>query len=126
MTIRFLAVARQELDSAIAWYERQSPGLGYEFLDELDRVVRRVSAYPQSSAELARGLRRALFSRFPYGLIYGIDADSLIVVAVAHLHRRPRYWIDRLGAEGERQDGEFQVSDRPAGKPTPTRRARKR
>jgi len=126
VTIRFLAVARQELDGAVAWYERQSPGLGYEFLDELDRVVRRISAHPQSNAELTQGLRRALFSRFPYGLVYGIDADSIVVVAVAHLHRRPRYWIDRLGTEDEGQGSEFRVSDRPAGKPTPTRRARKR
>jgi len=124
MTIRFLAVARRELDDTVAWYERQSRGLGYEFLDELDRVVRRINAYPESSAELTRGLRRALLSRFPYGLVYGIDADSIIVVAVAHLHRRPRYWIDRLTTDDEGQDNEFRVSDRPAAKRARPRRIR--
>jgi hypothetical protein len=117
VTIRFLAVARRELDDTVEWYERQSHGLGYEFLDELDRVVRRINAYPESSAELTRGLRRALLGRFPYGLIYGIDAGSIIVVAVAHLHRRPRYWIDRLTAEDEGRNNEFRVSDRPADRP---------
>ena len=48
MTIRFLSVARRELDDAFAWYERQSAGLGYEFLDELDRVARRIRTYPDS------------------------------------------------------------------------------
>lgn len=36
MKIRFLSIAGQELDDAFAWYERQSAGLGYEFLDEVD------------------------------------------------------------------------------------------
>lgn len=97
MKIRFLSVARRELDDAFIWYESQSAGLGYEFLDELDRIVRRIKAYPDSCAELIPGLRRALLSRFPYGLIYGQGPDAIIVVAVAHLHREPRYWMDRLG-----------------------------
>jgi len=93
--IRFLSVARRELDDAFAWYESQSAGLGCEFLDELDRAVRRIRSYPNSCVELTLGLRRALLSRFPYGLIYGQEPDSIVVVAVAHLHREPRYWIDR-------------------------------
>ena len=95
MNIRFLAVARQELDDAVDWYEQQSAGLGYEFLDELDRVVRRIKSYPDSCLELSPGLRRALVSRFPYGIIYGRDADAVVIVAVAHLHREPRYWMSR-------------------------------
>jgi plasmid stabilization system protein ParE len=95
VNIRFLAVARQELDDAVDWYESQSPGLGYEFLDELDRVVRRIKSYPDSCQELTSGLRRALVNRFPYGVIYGRDADAIVIVAVAHLHREPRYWADR-------------------------------
>jgi hypothetical protein len=69
--------------------------LGREFLDELDRAVRRVAAFPLSCSEIEPGLRRCLMARFPYGLIYGVDQDLLVVVAVAHLHREPRYWIDR-------------------------------
>lgn len=96
MTVRFLAVARQELDDAFVWYERQSSGLGYEFLDEIDRTIHRIKAYPDSCAELEPGLRRALVNRFPYGLVYGQDAGAVVVVAVAHLHRKPRYWMSRV------------------------------
>jgi hypothetical protein len=34
--------------------------------------------------------------RFPYGLIYALDDGDILVLAVAHLHRRPDYWRDRL------------------------------
>jgi len=96
VTVRFLAVARQELDDAFVWYERQSSGLGYEFLDEIDRTIHRITAYPDSCSELDPGLRRALVNRFPYGLVYGQDVGAVIVVAVAHLHRKPRYWMSRV------------------------------
>ena len=96
MNIRFLAPAQRELDDAVAWYNEQVIGLGLEFLDELDRAVRRVLAFPLSYPEIEPGIRRCRLARFPYGLIYGVDDETVIIVAVAHLHRRPRYWIDRI------------------------------
>ncbi|HAS55286.1 MAG: plasmid stabilization protein [Nitrospirae bacterium GWC2_57_13] len=96
MNVRFLATAREELDNAVAWYDQQADGLGKEFLDEFDRVIRRVVSYPLSAVEIDPGLRRGLLARFPYGLIYGQDGDTVVIVAAAHLHREPRYWVDRL------------------------------
>ncbi len=96
MKIRFLSIAEQELNDAVAWYNSQAAGLGTEFLDELDRTVRRSMYFPLSCPEIEPGLRRCLLARFPYGLIYGIDGETIVVVAVAHLHREPRYWADRI------------------------------
>lgn len=96
MNVRFLAPAQRELDDAVSWYNRQAAGLGQEFLDELDRAVRRAVTYPVAYPEIEPGIRRCQLARFPYGLIYGVDDETLVIVAVAHLHRRPRYWIDRL------------------------------
>jgi len=53
--------------------------------------VRRAVAYPLSCPEIDPGLRRCLLARFPYGLLYGLDGDTVVVVAIAHLHREPRY-----------------------------------
>ena len=96
MKVRFLKPAQSEIDDAFAWYDSQSSGLGTQFLDNIDRAIRRIAAYPLSSVEIEQDLRRCLLSRFPYGIIYGIDSETVIVVAVAHLHREPRYWIDRM------------------------------
>jgi plasmid stabilization system protein ParE len=96
MNVRFLVPAQQELDDAVTWYDQQADGLGKEFLDELDRVIRRVVTYPLAALEIEPGLRRGLLARFPYGIIFGLDGDTVVVVAVAHLHREPRYWADRI------------------------------
>jgi len=94
--VSFLALAQRELDDAVAWYNEQAVGLGQEFLDELDRTVRRAVAFPLSCPEIEPGVGRGLLARFPYGLIYGLDQETIVVVAVAHLHRHPRYWVDRI------------------------------
>jgi plasmid stabilization system protein ParE len=95
MKLRLLKLAQTELDDAFAWYQHQADGLGYEFLDEIDLCIHRLMAYPDSCAQLEPELRRAMVNRFPYGIVYGQDGDWIVIVAIAHLHREPRYWIGR-------------------------------
>lgn len=96
MEIRFLTLADQEVDDAVLWYEEQVEGLSRDFLDELDRIVRLVKTYPLLATQIEPEIRRFLFARFPFSLIYGIDQDMIVVIAVAHQHRQPRYWTDRI------------------------------
>ena len=96
MTIRFLEVAEIELDQAVQWYNAQAPGLGDAFLIEVLSAADRIAQLPQAWHPLGEGLRRCRLSRFPYGLIYAIENGDVLVLAVAHLHRRPEYWRDRL------------------------------
>lgn len=90
MKVRFLTLAQQELDDAVDWYNEQADNLRKELLDELDRAVSRSVAFPMSCPEIEPGLRRCLLARFPYGLVYSLEGDTIVVVAVAHLHREPR------------------------------------
>jgi hypothetical protein len=66
VNVRFLSLTEQEVDEAVAWFDEQVEGKGTEFLDELDRVIRRVKAYPFASAEIEPDIRRCLFARFSY------------------------------------------------------------
>ena len=96
MKVRFLTVAQQEVDDAYEWFEASTEGRGLEFLDELDRVVRLIRTFPFAASEIEPEIRRSLLPRFPYAIVYGIDEQTLVVIAVTHTHRQPRYWIDRL------------------------------
>ena len=96
MKVRFLKLADREVDDAVIWYDEQTPGLGIEFLDELDRAVRLVKICPLASTQIEPEIRRFLLRRFPYSLVYGVDDETIVVIAVAHQHREPRYWADRL------------------------------
>ena len=96
MTVRFLEIAEIELDEAVHWYREQAPGLGNAFLIEVLSAVDRIARYPEAWHSLGEGLRRCRLSQFPYGLIYTVDGHDILVLAVAHLHRRPDYWRERL------------------------------
>jgi len=41
-------------------------------------------------------IRRCLIKRFPYSILYGINVDMIVIIAIAHLHRKPNYWQGRL------------------------------
>ena len=96
MTVRFLEIAEIELDQAIHWYGAQAPGLGNAFLIEVLSAADRIARFPEAWHPLDEGVRRCRLSRFPYGLTYTIDNGDILVLAVAHSHRRPEYWRDRL------------------------------
>ena len=66
------------------FYERQAHGLGAEFLDDVQRAIDRLRDNPKLGQLVVNELRRSLLSRFPFALIYTIEPESLLIVAVAH------------------------------------------
>jgi toxin ParE1/3/4 len=95
MTFRILSVAQKELADAMEYYERASPGLGLEFIDEVERTVRRILLQPEAWMRVSENHRRCRMRRFPYGLIYAIERDSILITAVFHLHKHPESWKGR-------------------------------
>jgi plasmid stabilization system protein ParE len=95
MKVSLLPLAQLELDEAFAWYQEQAIGLGYDFLDEFDQSVRLIISFPEISGRIKGDVRRCLINRFPYGIIYGIDGDTVVIFAVSHLKRKPAYWTSR-------------------------------
>ena len=96
MSLRVLEIAQLELDEAISYYNAQKPGLGDAFLLEAVAAIERIRKFPDAWHPLGPSLRRCRLRRFPYGLIYASNANEILIVAIAHAHRRPDYWRDRL------------------------------
>jgi len=42
------------------------------------------------------GARRIILKQFPDQLVCRVEAGEMMVYAVAHLKRRPRYWRKRM------------------------------
>jgi hypothetical protein len=93
---RFLLPAEEEMTEASVFYDSASSGLGAGFLDEVQRVVDILREHPELGQSVGRGLRRALLHPFPFSLIYCVEVNSILIVAVAHQRRRPDYWRDRI------------------------------
>ena len=101
MRVRFHSGAAADLTSAGDWYEQQLPGLGSDLAEEvtqaLDAITKRPLTWPLwPGIGEAAGVRRFLLARFPFAVGYIVEEDELVVLAVAHLRRRPGYWLERL------------------------------
>lgn len=81
-------------ESAV-FYERESKGLGTDFLDEVDRAVSRICEHPEIGQTYSLNLRRFVLVRFPYSILYSIKDYEVIIFAVAHHKRKPGFWKDR-------------------------------
>ncbi len=96
MRIRLLEVAEIELDEAIQYYNDKALGLGDDFLAEVLKALNRIARFPESWHPCSKRTRRCQTRRFPYGIIYQIRQDEILVIAVADLHRKPGYWDNRV------------------------------
>ena len=97
MNAVFASLARQEVDAAVDWYEGQLPGLGERFRIEVRNGVARIEAHPLAWPVERGEVRKYLLNRFPYKLLYAVEPSRLVVLALAHQHRRPDYWVAILG-----------------------------
>ncbi len=95
MNVIFGPLADIEYAEAFDCYEVEEPGLGEEFRRALWAAIALIEQYPTMGPEVRPGIRKVLLRRFPYKLIYAVEGQTLWIIAVAHGHRRPGYWIDR-------------------------------
>ena len=96
MKFYFHPDAKAEFDSSVDYYEHYQQGLGIRFAEEVYTAIARIIKYPDAWSSLSRNSCRCLVNRFPYGVIYQIKHNTLRIIAIAHLNRRPGYWKKRL------------------------------
>jgi len=91
----FTAVALRELRDAAGYLSQQFEGLGEKFWDDVRVAAKRIAEFPNAWSIERGDVRKCLLLRFPYKLLYSIESDHIVIVAVAHQHRHPDYWVDR-------------------------------
>lgn len=96
MKVEFLSVAEIEFNDAINYYNQQREGLGFEFGAEVKRTLGRIVQYPKAWTPVSKRARRCRTNRFPYGIIYQIRSDKILIIAIMHLHRDPETWRSRI------------------------------
>lgn len=88
--------ADAELTEAARYYELRQSGLGSDLLEEVERALDQILAYPEASQKIGTRIRRKRLWRFPYNLVYAAYPERIRILAFAHQKRRPYYWRKRL------------------------------
>ena len=68
-------------------------------LDEFRRALDQILQHPVAWQSLDNMYRRCRLHRFPYGIVYRIDASpgNAVIVAFMHLSQQPGTWRQREG-----------------------------
>lgn len=96
MRVAYLDAACHEFAEAIAYYNEERAGLGFEFADEIQQTLERIKNYPEAWTPLSKRTRRCQVHRFPYSVIYEVRGDLIVIVAIQHNRRKPETWRARL------------------------------
>ncbi|MBX3243363.1 MAG: type II toxin-antitoxin system RelE/ParE family toxin [Acidobacteria bacterium] len=95
MRQRFHPEALEEFEQAAVYYEQQEPGLGDHFIQVIETAIESIINAPEMWPILETPIRRRLTRTFPYAVLYAIDADHLLIIAIMHCSRQPDYWRSR-------------------------------
>jgi len=90
--VRILSCAEREFADAVDFYNTERPGLGYEFAQEVQNTLDRIGAFPEAWPLFSNRTRRCIVRRFPYGVLYQVRADCVLVVAFLHMKKSPNTW----------------------------------
>ncbi|MBO2543752.1 type II toxin-antitoxin system RelE/ParE family toxin [Salegentibacter sp. BDJ18] len=80
--------AQLDLELAIDWHEARQIGLGKRFLDDFEHTLFRIQSNPYMF-RLEGNYRNALLDIFPYIIIFEIDNQEIIILAVFNTHQNP-------------------------------------
>lgn len=95
MRLKFHPKALEEYEHAVAYYEDRLPGLGERFIAAVEAALQGIIEAPQRWPELKPGVRRRLTRIFPYAILYSVELEYLLELAIMHCHQKPGYWHSR-------------------------------
>lgn len=72
--------AELDLLEAFDWYETEKPGLGNEFLNELDKCIVHLENNPLQYQIIYKNVRRILLQRFPFGVFYLVETNIVHII----------------------------------------------
>lgn len=88
--------ALEEYHEAALYYAERDPALALRFVEAVEDAIRRILESPERLRVLDEDVRRCLTHVFPYGVLYTIEPEFILIVAVMHCSREPDYWKRRV------------------------------
>jgi plasmid stabilization system protein ParE len=93
--VAFLPGARRDFDESFDWYGERSDSAAKRFSESVNDALIRIATHPEQFAAIDSLHRECSLKRFPFRIVYRIEPEQILVVAVAHASRRPGYWKRR-------------------------------
>jgi hypothetical protein len=90
-----------DLDEAIEWYEKKSPGLGRRFIKSFEEAQEKIVTQPSSYHNVTPAVKRILLKNFPYKIFYHIVEDTVFIIGLAHVKRSNAFIKRKLRSDND-------------------------
>ncbi len=78
--------------AAARFYEQRRRGLGFRFIRALEEISNQIGQLPDAGSPLGRNDRKRAVAGFPYNVVYRVEQERVLVLAIMHQRRKPGYW----------------------------------
>src|ERR1700761_4897695 len=95
MRYEFHPEALEEYRQAANWYKIRGPEIAQQFGQSVEDAIKRILDAPMRWRMIDEDVRRCLAHIFPYAILYTLERDFILLVAVMHCSRKPDYWKNR-------------------------------
>jgi len=82
--------AKRDITDSFSFYESKQPGLGRNFLENLDLCFKSISENPLKHPGKRGDFREALVPKFPFLVVFESLKDKVLIYAVFHTSRNPK------------------------------------
>ena len=88
--------ALTEYSQAVEFYAERNKELAQDFIDSVESAIFKVIEFPRRCPVIKGTVCRCLTRKFPYAVLYAIEEDYILIVAVMHGSKKPEYWQQRI------------------------------
>jgi plasmid stabilization system protein ParE len=88
--------ALAEYEEAARHYAACQAGLEFRFITAVENAIQLILDAPDRWSVFEEDIRRCLTRIFPYAILYTVEPDHVLIIAVMHSHREPGYWRKRV------------------------------
>ena len=80
-----------EIKESKEYYNLQKESLGDEFQRDDKNALNSIVKLPNLYPNISPNTKRCLLHRFPFSIFYALREDTIVILSVAHQHRKPKY-----------------------------------
>lgn len=93
MRTTILPPAEADLVDAVEFYISEGGSeVARGLVEEVRRLASVLAMWPKLGRSTGQNVRVIPLRRFPFSVVYRIDHDEILILAVAHHSRSPRFW----------------------------------
>jgi plasmid stabilization system protein ParE len=93
----FSSGANHDLKNILEYYRREAGAdVAADFHSELMAMADRIKEWPESFPLIGENIRRAIFQRFPFQVVYRMESAALIrILVIRHHKQHPDFGLNR-------------------------------